>query len=360
MLLCSSVNLIAQEKDRIDTALIPFWKTKTMYSESVLMISRNGEWPVATLLFAPDKILAVRNSALNIDYKEGTDWEFREGKLRLLKDSRAAYMTDKQLYPDSSKDAFPKKGGGLIYFREGSFFHNQQLAVTYTHAADVWNGPVPHFQGRNLAGIMDRLEKRTPLNILLFGDSIAEGANASGENDSPPFLPSWGNLVVDGLRRQYKGNIKFTNTSVGGKDSRWGMLTVQDRVVAHNPDLVIIAFGMNDGTSRMDPKEYEANIRGIINRVKLNNPKAEYILVATMMPNPESEFVGTQASFRKVLAKLTRRGIVMVDMTSVHTELLKYKSYQDMTGNDINHPNDFLIRWYAQQILSLLIPSYSN
>jgi len=43
-------------------------------------------------------------------------------------------------------------------------------------------------------------------------------------------------------------------------------------------------------------------------------------------------------------------------MTSVHGELLRHKAYQDMTGNNINHPNDYLARWYAQVIGALLIP----
>lgn len=352
---------MAQEKDRIDTALIPFWKTTTMYNESVLMISRNGKLPKASLLFTPDKILSVRNAALNIDYKEGTDWEYKEGQLRLLKDSKAAYLTDTLLYPDTLINAFPKREGGFILFREGSFFHNHQLAVTYTHAVDLWKGPIPHFQGLDLPEVMNKLEMGSLLNILLFGDSIAAGANASGFTGTPPYLPSWGNLVVDGLRRYYKGNIAFTNTSVGGKNSQWGLANVQERVVAHNPDLVIIAFGMNDGSRQMDPEVFKWNIQGMINKVRQHNPKAEFILVATILPNPESYFVGTQASFKKVLSELTGQGgIVVVDMTSIHSELLKYKTYQDMTGNDINHPNDFLIRWYAQEILSSLLHGYAS
>ncbi|MEP7106529.1 MAG: SGNH/GDSL hydrolase family protein [Ferruginibacter sp.] len=358
ILLFSFANLIlmAQVKDRIDTALIPFWGTPVMYNESVLMIKRDGQLPVSYLLYKPVKIFSVRNAALNIDYKEGTDWEYKDGTLRLLKGSKATYLADTQLYPVKSKNAFPRKGGGLILFSEGSFFHNQQLAVTYSHATDAWNGPVAGFQGTNLPGAMYKLKKRKLLNILLFGDSIAAGANASGENNSPPYLPGWGNLVADGLRRYYKGEIEFTNTSVGGKDSRWGLVNVEELVNAHDPDLVIIAFGMNDGTIGMDPDLYKANTQTMINKIREHNPKVEFILVATMMPNPESDFVGTQVFFKKELAGLTGRGIVIVDMTSVHSELLKYKSYQDMTGNNINHPNDFLIRWYAQQILSIFIP----
>ena len=75
-----------------------------------------------------------------------------------------------------------------------------------------------------------------------------------------------------------------------------------------------------------------------------------------MLPNPESTFTGTQEEFKAALDELKMPGIVVVDMTEVHRELLKFKSYQDMTGNNINHPNDFLIRWYAQEILGVLIP----
>ena len=351
-----STTLMAQEKDLIDTALIPFWKTSTMYNESVMMISRNGQAPVAKLLFAPSEILSVRNAALNISYKEGVDWSYEAGQLKLLKSSTAAFMTDKQLYPDTSTDAFPRRGGGLIYFREGSFFHNQQLAVSYTHAPDEWKGPMPTFQGKHLPNAMNKLRRRVPLKLLLFGDSIAAGANASGENNTAPGLPSWGNLVAEALRRYFKGEIDFTNTAEGGKDSKWGLATIQENVIAHQPDLVILAFGMNDGTLQMDPISFTLNIQGMINSAKLKNPDVEFILVTTMLPNPESDFVGTHLLLNKALQELKGQGIVLVDMGSVHAELLRQKSYQDMTGNNINHPNDFLIRWYAQQILGALIP----
>ena len=36
-------------------------------------------------------------------------------------------------------------------------------------------------------------------------------------------------------------------------------------------------------------------------------------------------------------------------------ELLKHKSFYDITGNGINHPNDFGHRVYAETLLSLLV-----
>lgn len=351
---CCAMNAMGQQKDLIDTALIPFWKGRIMYNESVLMVSKDEGLPSAKMLFKPGKILSVKNSALNITYKEGQDWTYENGLLKLLKGSKAAYLTAEQLYPPEGR--FPKKGGGFVLYSEGDYFHKHQLAVTYKHAANAWDGPVPVFQGGDLPETMNKLKRKTLLKLLLFGDSIAAGANASGESAAAPNLPAFGKLVAEGLKRYYKDEVTFVNTAVGGMDSKWGRENTQKSVVDHHPDLVIIAFGMNDGTGRMDPQVFKANIQAMMEQTRKSNPKTEFVLVSTTMPNPESEFTGTQEAFTAVLETLTASGVVLVDMTAVHQALLQHKSFQDMTGNNINHPNDFLMRWYAQQILGLLIP----
>ena len=42
----------------------------------------------------------------------------------------------------------------------------------------------------------------------------------------------------------------------------------------------------------------------------------------------------------------------LVPMTSMHSALMEKKRFYDMTGNNINHPCDFLARVYAQVILA--------
>ena len=339
-------------------ALQPFWKGEIMNNESVLMISKDGKPAEASLLFKPKKIISVKNSGLDIEYQEGVDWEYKKGKLRLLPGSKAVFMIETDMYPpDSTTKGFQKrKGGGKVIFREGSFFHEHQLAVTYKHAAGKWKGIVPVFQGENLPHTMEKLQRGQAIHLLLNGDSIAAGANASAKSNVAPHLPIWGNLIAEKLKRYYKAPVSFTNTAVGGKDSKWGKSNVQTLVVDHKPDLVIIAFGMNDGTGKMSRETFKANVQEMIEKTKEKNKNAEFILVSPMLPNPESTFTGTQEEFKAALDELKMPGIVVVDMTEVHRELLKFKSYQDMTGNNINHPNDFLIRWYAQEILGVLIP----
>ena len=45
----------------------------------------------------------------------------------------------------------------------------------------------------------------------------------------------------------------------------------------------------------------------------------------------------------------------MADLTTLWGELLERKRDCDLTGNGVNHPNDFGHRVYAQAILGLLI-----
>ncbi len=332
----------------------PFWKGKTTCNESVLMVSKDGGPPEARLLFKPKRILRVSDSGLGKVYEKGRDWTFENGKLKLLPGSAAISMTDRELAPDSGR--FARIGGGYVLHHEGSFFHEKQLAVTYRHKKKLWHGPLPVYAGDVLAAATDKLSNKKDLHILLFGDSIAAGANASGKSDVSPYLPDWGVLFVNRLKEYYKTDIRFTNTAVGGKNSKWGESEALTSVAGYHPDLVIIAFGMNDGTGKMPPAEFRQHISAIMKQVREVNPAVEFILVSTMVPNPESRFVGTQRDFKKELQELTGPGCTLVDMTSVHDELLRHKSYQDMTGNNINHPNDYLIRWYAQFLAGTLIP----
>ena len=346
------------ETFNFNEAMAPFWLGSTMYNESVLMVSSNGVAPEASFLFTPITILSVKNSHLNIEYTAGIEWIYENGKLKLLPGARAPFMTMNDLYPVSCTvwvDCFYKVGEGYVLWQEGHYFHDRQLAVTYTHSGIGWNGPVPQFAGTNLPNTISKLQSGSPLKIILYGDSIAIGFNASGVTGFLPYLPGWGDLIVRKLRENYSSTITSKNPSVSGVDSEWGKANAASLVTQENSDLVIIAFGMNDGTRGVPPGTFKNNVAAIMADVKTGNPSAEFILVAPMLPNAETYFYGQQLNYKQALQELTTIGVVLSDMTGVHQELLTYKKYSDMTGNNINHPNDFLIRWYAQVISALLI-----
>lgn len=346
-------------------SMVCFWKSATIYNESVLMVSYNGKMPEAGLLFKPAEIISVKNSHLDIEYTEYEDWVFEDGKLKLTENSRALFLTCGQLYPALPREGwtFPRIGGGYLLFQEGHHFHDLQLCVSYTHPGDLWKGPVPVFDQAKLPKTKAILQAKRKMKIVLNGDSISAGANASGLMLVPPFQPDWGHLFVRKLEEVYGSQIELINTSKGGETSEWGMQNVGALVSEYRPDLVILHFGTNDGTCRMPAEQYKKNIEGMIKNVRSVNPDAEFILISPLMPNqraalpnnPEVSFYGEQEKYLPVLRTLEEDGIAAVDMISIHKELLRHKKYYDMSGNHVNHPNDFLIRWYAQVLCTTLI-----
>ncbi|MBR3639685.1 MAG: hypothetical protein IKN50_03675, partial [Clostridia bacterium] len=162
------------------------------------------------------------------------------------------------------------------------------------------------------------------------------------------------------LKAKYGYNdITHVNTAKGGTLSTWGVTEAQSKVASYSPDLVFIGFGMNDGTLQVAPATFKANIKGIIDAERAANANSEFILIAPMLANPDTLFDGCQDQYLAVLEELESQysGVAVADMTSTHQDLLEIKSYQDMTGNNVNHPNDFMVRYYAQTMLTLLSPS---
>jgi len=343
--------------DFLHDTMIPFWATDTMINESVLMVSNGTESPEARLLFPAIKILSVKSAALNKTYKEGVDWVYANDTLRLLPGSSAPSLTTQQMYPTENRRGwtFPKRGGGFVLFQEGHYFHDHQLAVTYTHKKGLWKGPIPEYAGPNLPNTLSKLKAGKPAKILLYGDSITSGGNASGCTGALPGMPPFGELFVDYLRSVYASSITVENTAGAGASSLWGVANVHALVTVKKPDLVVLAFGMNDGTGMIKPDDFLKNIRTMMQDVKKVQPQAEFILVAPTLANPESFLAGQQVNYGPKLKTLAGIGVQVVDMGSVHQVLLKRKQFRDMTGNNINHANDFLHRWYAQQIAGLLV-----
>jgi len=161
---------------------------------------------------------------------------------------------------------------------------------------------------------------------------------------------------VDKLVKAYpQSEISFSNPSVGGKTSGWGAEEAQARV-GYGPDLCVIGFGMNDGTKRVPPEEYQQNIKAIMEIAAAGNPNCEFVLVATTLPNPQvGRFFGDQQAYLPMLTMLEKVGVAVADMTTFHQELLRRKQFYHMSANNVNHPNDFLARAYAQVLWQTII-----
>jgi lysophospholipase L1-like esterase len=347
----------------VDDVLKPFWRETQMNGETLFFGERKeGEAPTATLFFPPEKILSVRSATHETTYEEGKDYsiDMATGTFRRLPNSRIPFKTMKEMYPpeDSPLPKYKHKRGDpktCLIFGEGAFFHQLQVEVTYTHKAGLWTGYVPKFSGDSLPKTMAKLRAKEPLKLCMTGDSISYGCNASALSKVAPAMPAYGELVSMGLEKSWGSKVTFRNFSVGGWTSKNGVDDVA-KVMAEKPDLVIIAYGMND-SGGASPEVYSGHIQTIMTKVKEASPGAEFILVASMLPNAEWHYPTMEnfPRYRDALTKLCGNGVALADMTSVWGEFLRRKKYHDITGNGLNHPNDFGHRLYAQVILGLLV-----
>ncbi len=345
--------------------LRPFWQGDTVQGESVLFIknSETGE-ATASVLFPIRRILAVRNSAGDVTYEEGPDyrWSPNERRIVLPAGSRIASRTPAELRRPAGTQKYAlthRDGNGEIYFGSRLEYADMQTCITYQHSPEPWKSPVPQFRGEDLPQSMKKLTSQQMLKIALLGDSISAGANSSKLGEAPPFQPAYPELLQLHLAARFGGQVKLDNLAVGGTDTSWG-LTQIDKVLAAKPDLVILAFGMNDSAGR-SAEDYQANTRKMIAMIREKLPATEFILVASMLGNRDWTRLRHELfpQYRDALEQLCGPGVALADLTSVWTEFLRRKNDWDQSGNGVNHPNDFGHRVYAQTIATLLDPADS-
>ena len=139
--------------------------------------------------------------------------------------------------------------------------------------------------------------------------------------------------------------------------SNWGKGEAVNRVASYNPELVILAFGMNDGSAGVKPEDYKANIEHIIKIAQDKNPSTEFILISTILANPITKQDHRQLEYVEMHNELVKEysGVVNVDMSNFTKELFKRKRGADILANHINHPSDFLVRGYVMNLVSALV-----
>jgi hypothetical protein len=130
------------------------------------------------------------------------------------------------------------------------------------------------------------------------------------------------------------------------------------RVIDTAPDLVVLAFGMNDGSQGKDTELwYKPNTTGMIDALRAANPDVSIILVAEFSPNPEQANAnyGLREQNRAALYDLysTYGNMAFVDVGAVSRQIAARKKFQDFSGNCLNHPNDFMHTVYAELVMNV-------
>lgn len=357
--------------------LSPAWNSDIVHRESSILLQESTDGPIkARLAFPAAEVISAVSAAGDRRFDSGADFQLSEDGLTLtfrreaLNGGDAAgstaplpFVRSEDLYPPAgSPNSYAHRVGHPdqhLLYNAGRWFHDRNVEITYRRADRVTRTTesvsAAETVSRALPGTKAILKSGRSLTIAVSGDSISTGLDASLTASAPPGQPGYPDLVAAQLKQQFGSEIRLVNRAVAGWSVSHG---VQDSesLMASKPDIVIVAYGMND-VGRRDPDWFENQTRLLIKKIRDAAPNAEIILVAPMRGNREWIHTPTEmfGPYRDRLRALTGPGIVLADVTSVWEQLLIHKHDLDLTGNGLNHPNDFGHRLYAQTVLQCLI-----
>ena len=337
----------------------PVWTSREIEGDALLFIQAENEPAAkASLLFIPEKAPTLQSATREITYENGRDFSWTAGSrlIVLTRDSRIPFKTLAELHPapgsPNSYDGF-RDGKSHMLYAQGRFFHDLQSVASYT-AAESWTSPKPT-PAVQLDRIRTRLTARGPVKIVVLGDSISTGLNASLTGDAPPRQPGYPELVAQDLQKRFGSKIELKNLAVIGMGANWG-LKQMPAVLAEAPDLFICAFGMNDASGKIPPDQFTATLRQIVGQLHAARPECDAILVSPMHANPEWNRSSPELypAYAAAMQTLTAPGCAIANVGTVWTALLERKGVLDLSGNGLNHPNDFGHRIYADVILETI------
>ena len=110
---------------------------------------------------------------------------------------------------------------------------------------------------------IEGLKKNGPINIVILGDSVSHGT-VLDNND-------YENVYHNVLRKKMNAYrdyvpVNMINASVGGTMAKDALPRIDKQVLSHDPDLVIVCFGLNDINGPLE--DYLAALKEIFSKCK--------------------------------------------------------------------------------------------
>ena len=148
---------------------------------------------------------------------------------------------------------------------------------------------------------------------------------------------------------------------------------------APTADVVVIGFGTNDAGgwmrsgSGLSAADYSTNIKKIIDFFRSKNPNCSIVLVAGIQPNTNvytnatTKLVGIDMElYANALGAIetsrtyaNAKNLAYVDVYRMQQSILTVKQPQEtLLGDNMNHPDDYMARIYAQTILGTILHNY--
>lgn len=368
----------------------PYWLGNVVYNEIALpVLYDNGEC-YAKLLYAPERVVSVRDRTLTVAYEEGKDYTVDKDNKRIIVPQGSAIASWRDGIDEGRNmpEEFNRvdswmgmgwendyviwnpAGKGQTVYAESPVFYGKYLNITYAYNAQDLPENVYHvFDKWKLTGIRNKLQSGNNITLAVLGDSITEGCSSSEMISSVlghtvlPNSPCYARQLKIEIERLYGVEVNFVNAGVGGTNSSdlfngSKAMQLYEQAKQAVPDLCVIAYGTND-VGVNDEFEFGENIERAISEMRAVSAECQFILVNAFPCNPLVEqksgmYHKYLAKLNSIAAKYDDGSVAVVDLHKVGEYMLQTKRYCEISSSNVNHPNDFMHRTYAMSIMSAL------
>ena len=218
------------------------------------------------------------------------------------------------------------------------------------------------------------------MKIVFFGDSVTEGCfelsfhNVEGVTDIIRDKKSvYHNILKERIEREHPElAIEYVNAGISGNSTVDALKRIEQDVVAQNPDVAVVCFGLND-VAGMSLDEYVSNMEQIFRTLKDHG-----IQVIYMTPNMYNTYVHgdvlpNHADMAAVLARVQNEnrpdlyyaeamkkaeeyGCVVVDAYGAWKKLSEYGvDVTELLSNRLNHPTRAMHRLFADLLYDVVV-----
>ncbi len=212
------------------------------------------------------------------------------------------------------------------------------------------------------------LIKHGPINIVAFGDSVTHGAFENGVIDYEAAY--WNQLRKKILEVRDYIPVNAINAGIGGITAYDSLNRIESQALTHNPDLIIICFGLNDVNGELDV--FLSSLKTIFEKSLASG--AEVIYLSPNMLNTyvdkentaaehleysyvtaEMQTSGRMDTFIEGAIKVAKEsGVKVCDCYGVWKEMSKTKDTTQMLANRINHPTREMHKLFADMLFETI------
>ena len=216
------------------------------------------------------------------------------------------------------------------------------------------------------------LMEHGPINIVIFGDSVSHGA-VRGYIDYESVY--WNRLKKRMNQFRDYVPVNMINASIGGTTAKQSLERMDRQVLKHEPDLVIVCFGLNDVNGTLE--DYVGSLRTIFGRLK--NEEIEVIFMTPNMLNtsvaedtPEQHYnyaiktakmqnEGRMDEYIAAAIGVAREeGVAVCDCYAKWKALSATQDVTMLLANRINHPIPEMHQMFADALYDMIFENRQN